>query len=256
MEPIRVIPCLDIKEGRAVKGVQFVNIISETRDPAEAAKTFCEQGADELVFRDITATVEMRGIRLDWVKQVKEVTTVPFTVGGGIHNIEDIAALFELGVDKVFINTAAVLHPELIRQAVEKYGKEKIIVAIDGKINPAGRGAPEYEVVIKGGNEATGLEIAEWAKVVEELGICEIILTSTDRDGTRQGYHIEMTKAVAEAVTIPVIAAGGAGKLEHFYDAVVDGKAAAVLAASMFHFNLHTPNEVKQYLKEKGVEVL
>ena len=240
MAPVRVIACMDIKEGKAVKGAQFLNVITETRDPVEAAKAFCSQGADELVFRDITATVEQRASRLEWVKQVREVTTVPFTVGGGIHNIADIEALFGLGVKKVFINTAAVLHPELIRQAVENYGKEKIVVAIDGKENPAGGAAPAYEVVIKGGNEVTGLEIVEWAKVVEGLGAGEIILTATNKDGTKQGYHIEMTKAVAEAVSIPVTAAGGAGKLEHFYDAVAHGKAAAVMAASVFHFNLHT----------------
>ncbi|MBN1797721.1 MAG: imidazole glycerol phosphate synthase subunit HisF [Spirochaetales bacterium] len=256
MAPVRVIACLDIKEGKAVKGAQFLNVITETRDPVEAAVTFCSQGADELVFRDITATVEQRATRLEWVKQVKDAITVPFTAGGGIHNMEDMAALFELGVDKIFINTAAVLHPELIRQAAKKYGKEKIIVAIDGKENPAGGAALEYEVVIKGGNQATGLGIVEWANVVEELGAGEIILTATNRDGTKQGYNLEMTKVVAEAVTIPVIAAGGAGKLEHFYDAAANGKAAALMAASVFHFKLHTPNEVKQYLKDKGVEVL
>ena len=210
MQPVRIIPCLDIKEGKAVKGVQFVNVITETRDPVKAAKAFCSQGADELVFRDITATVEQRATRLEWVRQVKEVTTVPFTVGGGIHNLADMDALFQLGVKKVFINTAAVLHPELIRQAVENYGKEKIVVAIDGKENPTGGAAPAYEVVIKGGNEATGLEIVEWAKVIEELGAAEIIFTCTDRDGTKQGYHIEMTKAVADAIAVPVTAVGGA----------------------------------------------
>jgi cyclase len=256
MALVKVIACLDIKEGKAVKGAQFLNVITETRDPVEEAKSFCSGGADELVFRDITATVEQRATRLDWVKQVKEVTTIPFTVGGGIHNLEDIDVLFQLGVDKIFINTAAVLHPELIRQAVEKYGKDKIMVAIDSKENKAVGGVSEYEVVIKGGNETTGLEVKEWATVVEELGAGAIIITCTDRDGTRQGYHIEMTKTVAETITIPVIAAGGAGKPEHFYDAVVEGKAAAVMAASVFHFKLSTPNEIKQYLKHKGIEVL
>jgi cyclase len=256
MAPVKVMACLDIKEGRAVKGAQFLNVITDTRDPVEAAKTFCSQGADELVFRDIIATVEQRATRLDWVKQVKEVTTVPFTVGGGIHNLEDIDVLFQLGVDKIFINTAAVLRPELIRQAVEKYGQDKIMVAIDGKENTAAGGVSEYEVVIKGGNETTGLEVKEWAKVVQELGAGAIIITCTDRDGTRQGYHIEMTKTVAEAITIPVIAAGGAGKPEHFYDVVVNAKASAVMAASVFHFKLSTPNEIKQYLKDRGIEVL
>jgi cyclase len=256
MEPIKIIPCLDIKEGRAVKGVQFLNIITDTRDPAEAAKTYCDQEADELVFRDITATVEKRGPCLEWIKQVKAASKVPLTVGGGIRTMDDLEMLFGLGVDKIFINTAAVLQPELIGQAVGEYGKAKVTVAIDGKINTRINGPSQFEVVIKGGNEETGLEIVEWAKIVAELGAGEIILTCKDRDGTRQGYNVEMIRAVAEAVDIPVVAAGGAGSLEHFYQAVVQGKAAALLAASVFLFNVYTPMEVKRYLREKGISVL
>jgi cyclase len=256
MQPVRVIPCLDIKEGRAVKGVQFVNIIGQTRDPAEAAKTYCDQGADELVFRDITATIEQRATRLDWVKRVKEVTSVPFTVGGGIKSIEDMESLFELGVDKVFINTAAVLRPELVKQAVTRFGKERIIVAIDGKIRQAGGDTPQYDVVIKDGNEETGLEPAEWARVIAGLGAGGLILTCKDRDGTRQGFELPMIRSVAEAVDIPVIAAGGAGSPEDFYRAVTEGGAAAVMAVSVFHFNTYTPAQVKTYLEERGVPVL
>jgi len=254
MNVVRVIPCLDVKDARVVKGVRFVDL-KDARDPVEAAEAYCREGADELVFLDIAATVENRGTRLEWVKKVAEKVTIPFAVGGGIRSLEDMKALFDLGVDKVSINTAAVKSPELIREASTRFGKEKLVVAIDGRKNPLGSGLPRLEVVVKGGNEATGIDIVEWAKRVEKLGAGEILLTSKDADGTKKGYDLEMTRAVAEAVKIPVTASGGAGKLEHLYEAVTIGKAAAVLAASIFHFGEISILEAKRYLKEKGIPV-
>ena len=245
---------MDIKDGRVVKGVNFVNL-RDARDPVEAAEAYCRQGADELVFLDIFATVENRKTRLEWVKKVRNVVTVPFAVGGGIGSIEDMKALVDLGVDKVSINTAAVRNPELVRKAAKEFGKERLVVAIDGRKNPPDRGLPRLEVVVKSGNESTGMDIVDWAKRVEELGAGEILLTSKDADGTKAGYDLEMTRAVAEAVTIPVIASGGAGKLEHLYEVVTKGKAAAVLAASVFHFGEITIPEAKRYLKERGIPV-
>jgi len=245
---------LDIKDGRVVKGVNFVNL-RDARDPVEAAEAYCRQGADELVFLDIFATAENRKTRLEWVKKVRNVVTVPFAVGGGIGSIEDMKALVDLGVDKVSINTAAVRNPELVRKAAKEFGKERLVVAIDGRKNPPDRGLPRLEVVVKSGNESTGMDIVDWAKRVEELGAGEILLTSKDADGTKAGYDLEMTRAVAEAVTIPVIASGGAGKLEHLYEVVTKGKAAAVLAASVFHFGEITIPEAKRYLKERGIPV-
>jgi cyclase len=245
---------LDIKDGRVVKGVNFVNL-RDARDPVEAAEAYCRQGADELVFLDIFATVENRKTRLEWVKKVRNVVTVPFAVGGGIGSIEDMKALVDLGVDKVSINTAAVRNPELVCKAAKEFGKERLVVAIDGRKNPPDRGLPRLEVVVKSGNESTGMDIVDWAKRVEELGAGEILLTSKDADGTKAGYDLEMTRAVAEAVTIPVIASGGAGKLEHLYEVVTKGKATAVLAASVFHFGEITIPEAKRYLKERGIPV-
>ena len=254
MKEIKIIPCMDIKEGRVVKGIKFVDL-RDARDPVEAAKAYCEQGADELVFLDIFATVENRKTRLQWVKLVCEVVTVPFAVGGGISSINDMEELFDIGVDKVSINTAAIQNPDLIKSAVKEFGKNKLVVAIDGKKNPADSNMPRLEVVIKSGMEGTGLDIVEWAKKVEELGAGEILLTSKDADGTKDGYDLEMTKAVAEAITIPVTASGGAGSLEHLYEAVAIGKASAVLAASIFHFGEITIPEAKRYLKERGIAV-
>jgi cyclase len=251
---VKVIPCLDVKEGRVVKGVKFVNL-RDARDPVEAAVAYCQQGADELVFLDIAATVEGRGTMLEWVKRVAEKVTVPFAVGGGIRNTDDMKALFKLGVDKVSINTAAVREPALIKEASQKFGRDKLVVAIDGRKNAPGSGLPRLEVVVSGGEEATGMDIVDWAKMVERLGAGEILLTSKDADGTKDGYDIEMTRAVAEAVKIPVTASGGAGTLEHLYQAVVDGKASAVLAASIFHFGEISIPQAKQYLKEKGIAV-
>jgi cyclase len=254
MREVKIIPCLDIKEGRVVKGVKFVNL-RDARDPVEAARAYCQQGADELVFLDIFATVENRKTRLEWVKRVCDVVTVPFAVGGGIGSLDDMAALIKLGVDKVSINTAAVENPELIKKAAQNFGREKLVVAIDGRKNPPGGKLPRLEVVVRSGTESTGLEIADWAKRVEELGAGEILLTSKDADGTKEGYDLEMTRAAAEAVSIPVTASGGAGKLEHLYDAVVKGKASAVLAASIFHFGEISIPEAKKYLKGKGIPV-
>ena len=251
---VKVIPCLDIKEGRVVKGVKFINL-RDARDPVEAAIAYCQQGADELVFLDIAATVEDRGTMLEWVKRVAEKVTVPFAVGGGIRNTDDMKALFQLGVNKVSINTAAVREPALIKEASQKFGREKLVVAIDGRKNTPGSGLPRLEVVVSGGEEATGMGIVDWARIVERLGAGEILLTSKDADGTKDGYDIEMTRAVAEAVKIPVTASGGAGKLEHLYQAVVEGKASAVLAASIFHFGEISIPQAKQYLKEKGIPV-
>jgi len=254
MNKIKIIPCLDVKDGRVVKGINFVNL-RDARDPVEAAEAYCKEGADELVFLDIFATVENRGTRLEWVRKVAEKATIPFAVGGGIRNIKDMKALFDIGVDKVSINTAAVKSPELIREASRKFGKEKLVVAIDGRKNPPGSGLPRLEVVIKSGSEATGMELVSWAKKVEELGAGEILLTSKDADGTKEGYDLEMTKAVAEAVSIPVTASGGAGKLEHLYEAITIGKASSVLAASIFHFGEISIAEAKKYLKKKGIPV-
>ena len=254
MNEIKVIPCLDVKDGRVVKGVNFVNL-RDARDPVEAAEAYCREGADELVFLDIAATVENRGTRLEWVRKVAEKATVPFAVGGGIRDIADMKALFDLGVDKVSVNTAAVKNPRLITEASRKFGREKLVIAIDGRKNPPGSSLPRLEVVVRGGNEATGIEIVGWAKKVEELGAGEILLTSKDADGTREGYDLEMTRAVAEAVGIPVTASGGAGKLEHLYQAVTIGKAAAVLAASVFHFGEISIPQAKRYLMEKGIPV-
>jgi cyclase len=255
MKPVKIIPCLDIKEGRVVKGIKFVNL-KAARDPVEAAQTYCQQGADELVFLDIFATLENRRTRIEWVSKVRRVTTVPFAVGGGISTLDDMQFLFNVGVDKVSINTAAVKNPDLIKKAAEKFGKERLVVAIDGRKNPAGSNLPRLEVVVKSGEQGTDLDIVSWARKVESLGAGEILLTSKDADGTKDGYDLEMTKAVAEAVKIPVTASGGAGTLEHLYEGVTIGKASAVLAASIFHFGEISIPEAKKYLKSKGIPVL
>jgi cyclase len=252
MEMVRIIPCLDVKDGRVVKGINFVNL-RDARDPVEAAEAYCREGADELVFLDIAATVENRGTRLEWVRKVAEKVTIPFAVGGGIRDTEDMKGLFDLGVNKVSVNTAAVSDPELIKKGASKFGKEKLVVAIDGRKNPPGTGLPRLEVVVKSGSETTGIDVVEWAKRVEELGAGEILLTSKDADGTKEGYDLEMTKSVAEAVKIPVTASGGAGRLEHLYEAVLIGKASAVLAASIFHFGEISIPQARRYLKEKGI---
>jgi len=255
VKAVKIIPCLDIREGRVVKGVKFIDL-RDARDPVEAAAAYCREGADELVFLDIFATVQNRKTRLEWVRRVCEVVTVPFAVGGGIGSIDDMKELFKLGVDKASINTAAVRNPELVTDAAREFGRDKLVVAIDGRKNPPGSSLPRLEVVVRSGEEATGLDIVDWARKVEELGAGEILLTSKDADGTKDGYDLEMTKAVAEAVAIPVTASGGAGKLEHLYEAVAVGKASAVLAASIFHFGEISIPQAKQYLKEKGIPVI
>jgi cyclase len=254
LKEVKVIPCLDVKDGRVVKGVKFVNL-RDARDPVEAAEAYCREGADELVFLDIMASAEDRGTRLEWVKRVAEKVTIPFAVGGGIRDTKDMKDLFDLGVSKVSINTAAVRNPDLIKEASKKFGKQRLVVAIDGIKNPQNSRLPRLEVVVKSGMESTGLDIVQWAKRVEKLGAGEILLTSKDTDGTKAGYDLEMTKAVAEAVKIPVTASGGAGKLEHLYEAVAIAKASAVLAASIFHFGEISIAEAKKYLKERGIPV-
>jgi len=254
MKQIRIIPCLDIKNGRVVKGIRFENL-KDARDPVEAAAAYCQQGADELVFLDIFATLENRKTRLEWVKKVCEVATIPFAVGGGIGSIEDMKALLDLGVDKVSINTSAITNPDLITMAAREFGKDKLVVAIDGRKNLPDSGLPRLEVVVRSGSEATGIELVGWAKKAEALGAGEILLTSKDADGTREGYDLEMTRAVAEAVSLPVTASGGAGKLEHFYEAITIGKASAVLAASIFHFGEISISQARQYLKQRGIPV-
>ena len=254
MTQLRIIPCLDIKDGRVVKGVNFVNL-RDARDPVEAATAYCQEGADELAFLDIFATVQNRKTRLEWVKKVAGVVTVPFAVGGGIASIADMNSLFDIGVDKVSINTAAVRNPQLIKDASKEFGSDKLVVAVDGWKNPLGGKLPRLEVVVRSGEEGAGIDIVEWAKKVEDMGAGEILLTSKDADGTKAGYDLEMTRAVAEAVSIPVIASGGAGKLEHLYQAVTIGKAAAVLAASIFHFGEIRIAEAKMYLKSNGVNI-
>ena len=254
MTTVKIIPCLDVKDGRVVKGVKFENL-RDARDIVEAAKAYEKQGADELVILDIAATVENRGTRLEWVKRLAKAVSIPFSVGGGIRTTDDMQALFDLGAAKASINTAAVKNPSLVKEASTRFGSGRLVVAIDGKKNHVGSGKPRLEVVVSGGTESTGLDIVEWASQVEQLGAGEILLTSKDADGTKDGYDIEMTRAVAEAVSIPVTASGGAGTLEHLYEAVVDGKASAVLAASVFHFGEISVREAKDYLASRGIQV-
>ena len=254
MKEVRIIPCLDVKDGRVVKGVRFENV-RDARDPVEAAEAYCREGADELVFLDIAATVEARGTRLDWVRRVAEKVTVPLCIGGGIRNMKDMKALFDLGVDRISVNTAAVRDPELIANASRQFGKSRLVVAIDGRKNSPGSALPRLEVVVRGGHDSIGIELVGWARRVEELGAGEILLTSKDADGTREGYDIEMTKAVAEAISIPVVASGGAGKLEHLYEAVAVAGASAVLAASIFHFGEISILQAKEYLRSKGIPI-
>jgi cyclase len=254
MTVVKVIPCLDVKDGRVVKGVRFENV-RDARDIVEAAVAYESQGADELVILDIAATIEHRGTRLEWVRRLVGAISIPFAVGGGISSSDDMQTLFDLGAAKASINTAAVRNPELIAQAAARFGKSRVVVAIDGKKNETGLGSPRLEVVVSGGNEATGLDMVAWAREVERRGAGEILLTSKDADGTKDGYDIEMTRAVAEAVRIPVTASGGAGTLEHLYTAVAEGKASAVLAASVFHFGEISVREAKEYLASRGIAV-
>jgi len=248
----RMIPCLDVHGGRVVKGVRFADL-RDAGDPVEAALAYDAQGADELVFLDITASHEERAIMLDVVRRTAEGIYMPLTVGGGIRSIEDIRTLLRAGADKVSLNTAALERPELIRDAAQRFGSQCIVVAIDAKRE---LGEPlRWGVYTHGGRRPAGRDAVQWAREVEALGAGEILLTSMDRDGTGDGYDLELTRAVSEGASVPVIASGGAGTLEHLRQGVVDGKADAVLVASMFHFGRHTIGEAKAYLRERGVDV-
>lgn len=246
----RIIPCLDVKNGRVVKGMSFVNLV-DAGDPVESAKQYDKQGADELVFLDITASSDSRNITIDMVEQVANSIFIPFTVGGGIRSVDDFNALLRAGADKVSVNSAAVYRPELISEAAYKFGSQCVVAAIDAKRKENGG----WEVYVNGGRTPVGLDAVEWAKKCEELGAGEILLTSMDEDGQKKGYDIALTRAVSENVNIPVIASGGAGALEHFYDAFTEGKADAVLAASLFHFGEIPIPKLKKYLDEKGISV-
>ena len=243
----RIIPCLDVKEGRVVKGVNFVRL-RDAGDPVEQALVYDKEGADELVFLDITASYEKRKIMIDVVKRTAEVVFMPFTVGGGIRTLEDMYELLKAGADKVSINTAAVENPKLIYEGAKRFGSQCVVVAIDAK-----RKGSSWEVYIHGGRTPTGMDAVEWARRAEDMGAGEILLTSMDRDGTKMGYDIELTRAISENVGIPVIASGGAGKKEHFLEAFTEAKADAALAASIFHFREISIRELKEFLREKGV---
>jgi cyclase len=252
MSTIKIMPCLDMKEGRVVKGVNFVNI-RDAGDPVENAKFYEQEGADELAMLDIAATVENRGTRLEWVKNVSSVISIPLTVGGGIGSLEDADMVFEAGADNISMNSAAIKNPDLVKQCADKYGKEKVTVAIDGKRNkdmPSG-----FELVVSGGTKPVGKDCVEWAKKCEELGAGVLLPTSMDGDGTLNGYDLEFTKAIADAADLPIVASGGAGTLEHFYEGVTKGGATVLLAASVFHFRTFSIKQVKEYLRDKGLEV-
>ena len=246
----RIIPCLDVKDGRVVKGINFLDL-RDAGDPVENAKIYNDEGADELVFLDITATHEVRKTMVDVVTKVAEQVFMPFTVGGGISSNDDIRELLNAGCDKISINSAAVRRPDFVKEAAEKFGSQCVVVAVDAKRKTDG----SWEVYVRGGREATGIDAIEWIKQVESLGAGEILLTSMDSDGTKDGFDIELTRRVAEAVSIPVIASGGCGSLDHFVEALTKGKADAALAASVFHFKEFSITEVKKYLGENGVAV-
>jgi imidazole glycerol-phosphate synthase subunit HisF len=245
----RIIPCLDVHNGRVVKGVNFVEL-RDAGDPVEQAKLYDEAGADELVFLDITATHEARDTVIEMAKAVAEQVFIPFTVGGGIRTVEDMRAMLLAGADKVSVNSAAVRNPQVIAGGALEFGSQCVVVAIDAK-----RGAGGWEVYVNGGRIPTGLDAVQWAQQVAALGAGEILLTSMDADGTQAGYDVALTRAIADAVPIPVIASGGAGSLEHFYDALIDGHADAALAASLFHYRQLSIAEVKVYLAQRGVPV-
>lgn len=251
MHTKRIIPCLDVNNGRVVKGTNFVNL-KDAGDPVEVAKIYDKEGADELVFLDITASSDAREIKADMVRRVAETVFIPFTVGGGIRTVDDFKMILREGADKVAVNTAAIMNPTLISEAADKFGCQCVVVAIDAKKRADGSG---WNIYKNGGRVDMGIDAVEWAIKAQQLGAGEILLTSMDGDGTKAGYDISLTRKVAESVSIPVIASGGAGTLAHFYEALTDGKADAALAASLFHFRELEINEVKKYLKEKGISV-
>lgn len=249
---ILIMPCLDMKDGRVVKGVHFVNI-RDAGDPVENARFYEQEGADELAMLDIAATVENRKTRLAWVQDVSSVIRIPLTVGGGIGSVQDIEDVLKAGATKVSMNSAAVQRPELVREATRAFGSETITIAIDARRNPA---VPSgFELVVAGGTRPTGQDAVEWARRCQDLGAGAILPTSMDGDGTQAGYDLEFTKAISDAVTVPVVASGGAGKLEDFYDGVVRGGASVLLAASVFHFRILTIGQVKEYLRSRGLKV-
>lgn len=253
----RVIPCLDVKDGRVVKGVNFVHLV-DAGDPVEQAKVYDQEGADELVFLDITATHEARDIMIDMVRRVADTVFIPFTVGGGIRTVEDMRALLLAGADKVSINSAAVRNPQLIRDAAQRFGSQCIVVAIDARKRQSDeetKRGPGWDVYVSGGRINTELDAVEWAKEAERFGAGEILLTSMDGDGTLEGYDVALTRAISDAVNIPVIASGGAGRPEHFAQALTEGGAAAALAASLFHFRQLSIQDVKDSLQDAGIPV-
>jgi len=252
MGQIKIMPCLDMKEGRVVKGIHFVDL-KDAGDPVQNATFYEKEGADELAMLDIAATLENRKTRLEWVKNVSSVIFIPLTVGGGISSLEDIELVLKAGADKISTNSATVKNPDLVRQAAEAFGSDKITVAIDARRNKAMPSG--FELVVSGGTKPVGKDAVSWAKECQDLGAGVILPTSMDGDGTQAGYDLEFTKAISDAVTLPVVASGGAGKLEHFYEAVVQGGAQILLAASVFHYRILRIREVKEYLRERGLQV-
>ncbi|VAX12090.1 Imidazole glycerol phosphate synthase cyclase subunit HisF [hydrothermal vent metagenome] len=250
----RIIPCLDVDNGRVVKGVQFVDI-RDAGDPVEVARRYDEQGADELTFLDITASSDNRETMVHVVEEVAAQVFIPLTVGGGIRTVEDIRRMLNAGADKVGINTAAVFNPEFVREAAEKFGSQCIVVAIDAKRVSADGEEPRWEIFTHGGRKPTGIDAVEWAEKMVDYGAGEILLTSMDRDGTKIGFDLELTRAISEAVRVPVIASGGVGSLDHLVAGVKEGKADAVLAASIFHFGEYTVEQAKRRMAEQGIEV-
>ncbi len=251
MHTKRIIPCLDVKNGRVVKGVNFINF-KDAGDPAEVGAAYDRSGADELVFLDITASSDARNTAVEMVRKVAEKVFIPFTVGGGIRTVDDFKAILREGADKVSVNSAAIMNPDLISEAEDKFGSQCVVVAIDAKRRADGNGFTIYK---NGGRVDMGIDAVEWAMKAEKLGAGEILLTSMDGDGTKAGYDLELTRAVAENVSIPVIASGGAGTMAHFYEAFTEGKAEAALAASLFHFKEMEIKDLKKYLREKGISV-
>lgn len=251
MHTKRIIPCLDIKDGRVVKGINFVNL-RDAGDAAEVAAAYDKAGADEVVFLDITASADSRSTQLEWVRQVASKVFIPFTVGGGIRTVEDFKILLREGADKISINSAAIMNPQLISDAADKFGSQCVVVAIDAKKRADGSG---WNIYKNGGRVDMGMDAVEWAIKAEKMGAGEILLTSMDGDGTKAGYDIELTRAISGVVKIPVIASGGAGTLEHFHEALTEGGAEAALAASLFHYKELEIRQVKEYLREKGVSV-